>query len=54
MGAEIRIYTIGNAWALMPSAHGSFVNNGNVDLYRQQQSGGHGRYLDGRDLRTLV
>ena len=39
MGAEIRIYEIGNAWALMPSAHGFFVNNGNVDLYVQQQSG---------------
>lgn len=39
MGAEIRIYEIGDAWALMPSSHGFFVNNGNVDLYVQQQSG---------------
>ena len=39
MGAEIRIYEIGDSWALMPSAHGSFVNNGNVDLYIQQQKG---------------
>lgn len=39
MAAEIRIYEIGSSWALMPSSHGSFINNGNVNLYIQQQKG---------------
>lgn len=39
MGAEIRIYTVGDEWALMPKVHGFFMNNGNIDLYVQQQPG---------------
>lgn len=39
MAAEIRIYSVGDSWALMPSAFGFFLNNGNVDLYIQQQKG---------------
>ena len=39
MAAEIRIYEIGSSWALMPSSHGSFINNGNANLYIQQQKG---------------
>lgn len=39
MGAEIRIYTIADEWTLLPGGHGFYVNNGNVNLYMQQQTG---------------
>lgn len=31
MGAEIRIYSIGDSWTLLPGGHGFYVNNGNVN-----------------------
>lgn len=37
MGAEIRIYPIADEWTLLPGGHGFYVNNGNVNLYMQQQ-----------------
>ena len=37
---EIRIYTIPDEWTLIPGGHGFYTNNGNVNLYMQQQRGG--------------
>lgn len=41
MGAEeIKFLTVTSQWSLITNRHGSYINNGNVDLYLQQKAGG--------------